>query len=105
MLTATVHATCTSGRNKSSRCDAHGLHQRLAAGILDVARPFPLDQRDDIFRHRDIIEFLGHLPPLVNAQSKNLSASLAAVGSCGCFGIRMNVAAVIGHDSAPGSSV
>src|ERR1700730_11141232 len=42
------------------------------------------------------------LLPLAYAQAKNLSASLAAAGSCGCLWIRMNVAAVIGHDWAAG---
>src|SRR6516162_2914442 len=45
------------------------------------------------------------LSPLSYAQAKNFRASPAATGSCGCLWMRINVAAVIGHDCAPGWSL
>src|SRR5262245_25203203 len=41
-----------------------GDEQRLAARVLDLARPGLLDRADDLVRHRDIVEILGHLVAL-----------------------------------------
>src|SRR5579863_1216894 len=38
-----------------------GYVERLAAGILDLARPYLLNRADDRLRHRHIIEFFRHL--------------------------------------------
>src|SRR3954465_10453636 len=35
--------------------------QRLAAGVLDLRGPYLLNRGDDVVRHRDVIEVLGHL--------------------------------------------
>ena len=45
---------------------------RLAIGVLDLGGPDLLDFRDDGLRHRNVVQFLGHLVAFRKGPSKEL---------------------------------
>jgi len=87
------------GFARSSRAPNDGSTILRARSALDISRPGLLDQLDHRIRHRNVVEFLGHLVALGESPFEELD------GLGGRRLIDRFLAPVIGHDASPGWSV